>query len=67
MSVVQARADGTEVPGVGNPIRFSASPVDMSRAAPKLAADTRAVLKEVLGLADPAVDALRDKGAIGEP
>ena len=66
MSVVQARADGTEVPGVGNPIRFSASPVDMSRAAPKLAADTRAVLKEVLGLADPAVDALRDKGAIGE-
>ena len=67
LKLAQMRPDGTEVPGLGNPIRFSASPVDMSRAAPRLGADTRTVLKALLGLSDAEVDALKDGRAIGEP
>jgi crotonobetainyl-CoA:carnitine CoA-transferase CaiB-like acyl-CoA transferase len=66
LALRQTRPDGTEVPGLGNPIRFSASPVDASRAAPRLGADTRSVLKSLLGLSDSDVDALKDDHAIGE-
>jgi formyl-CoA transferase len=39
-------------PGVRNPVRFSRTAIEYERAAPPLGADTAAVLKGRLGLAD---------------
>ena len=54
------------VPGVANPVRFSATPVSYGRAAPMLGEDSRAVLRAVLGMDDAAIDALRADGIVGE-
>jgi len=42
--------DGTQVPSVANPIRYSETPVAYDKAPPALGADTDAVLTDVLGL-----------------
>ena len=59
-----ARPDGTAVPGVANPIRLSGTPVEYSRAAPALGADTDEMLAQ-LGLTSDEIGSLRQSGAIG--
>ena len=49
---------------VGNPVKYSATPVDEYRTPPTLGQHTRAVLGEVLGLDAAAMDALGSKGVI---
>jgi len=58
------RDDGTRVPGVANPIRFSSAPVGDVPAAPRLGQDTAAVLAEVLGVDVEQIDALATAGVI---
>jgi crotonobetainyl-CoA:carnitine CoA-transferase CaiB-like acyl-CoA transferase len=64
LRVELARPDGTMVPGVANPIRFSASPIAYSRPAPALGADTDAVLARLDVSADE-IRSLRQSGVIG--
>jgi crotonobetainyl-CoA:carnitine CoA-transferase CaiB-like acyl-CoA transferase len=52
------------VPMVASPIRLSATPVAHDAAPPTLGQHTREVLVEVLGLTEPEVVALREKGVI---
>ncbi|MGM0585662.1 MAG: CaiB/BaiF CoA transferase family protein [Pseudomonadota bacterium] len=52
------------IPGVANPIKFSNSEIRYRRAAPLLGEHTEEVLRELLSLDDPAIDELRDAGAI---
>ena len=53
------------LPGVANPIRFSATPIDYDRAPPLLGADTGSILNELLGT-DPAdLARLSQAGIIG--
>jgi len=59
-----ARPDGTVVPGVANPIRLSATPIEYSRPAPALGADTDDVLAR-LDLTADEIRSLRQSGAIG--
>lgn len=59
------RSDGTKVPGVRNPIRMSATPVEYHGAAPKLGEHAGAVLKDWLGVGADEIEALRTSGAIG--
>src|SRR5216683_1687346 len=54
-----------EVPLIGSNYRFSDTPVDDSRPPPSLGEHTDAVLREVAGLADADVKALREKKIIG--
>ena len=56
-----------QVPGVANPVRFSATPVRYSHAAPGLGEHTRSVLKELLSLDDDAMQALVAAGVLGLP
>ncbi len=65
LSVVQSRDDGTKTPGVANPVRFSATPVEYSRAAPALGNATEDVLGRVLGLSPEDIAKLRDSASIG--
>ncbi len=64
MRVKIPHALGVEVEHAGNPIRFSASPVDYPRAAPLLGEHTDEVLAEWLGLDAPAIAQLRRKEAV---
>jgi formyl-CoA transferase len=64
MRVKIPHALGIEVDHAGNPIRFSASPVDYPRAAPLLGEHSDEVLEEWLGLDDEAIAALRRGGAV---
>jgi crotonobetainyl-CoA:carnitine CoA-transferase CaiB-like acyl-CoA transferase len=65
LSVTLAREDGTPTPGVANPVRFSATPVEYTKAAPRLGDATEDVLKRVLGLAAQDIAKLRDSASIG--
>lgn len=51
----------------GPPVKLSATPGAAKQAAPKLGADTRAALGELLNLDAAALDALSKSGAIPEP
>jgi formyl-CoA transferase/CoA:oxalate CoA-transferase len=55
-------AGGTRI--TGPPVKLSATPGAVSHPAPKLGADTRATLAELLHLDDAALDALAESGAI---
>jgi crotonobetainyl-CoA:carnitine CoA-transferase CaiB-like acyl-CoA transferase len=57
-------ASGT-VDLLGNPLKFSASPVSYRRSPPALGAHTDEVLKEVLGLDAATIGAARAAGALG--
>jgi crotonobetainyl-CoA:carnitine CoA-transferase CaiB-like acyl-CoA transferase len=48
----------------GPPVKLSGTPVAASYPAPKLGADTRSVLAEVLHLDDKALDALTKSGTL---
>ncbi|QIG50289.1 CoA transferase [Nordella sp. HKS 07] len=65
LNVTLSRDDGTKTPGVANPVRFSGTPVEYSRAAPTLGQGTDDVLRRVLGLAPDAIAKLRDSASIG--
>ena len=49
------------VPQVGNPVKFSATPIEYRRPPPLLGEHTREVLREVLRLDEAEIDALPDK------
>jgi len=53
------------VPQVGNPLKFSATPVTYGRAPPLLGAHTASVLKERLRLSDADIAGLAARGVIG--
>jgi crotonobetainyl-CoA:carnitine CoA-transferase CaiB-like acyl-CoA transferase len=42
-------AEGKPVPGVANPIRYSATPIAYEKAPPRVGEDTEAVLERLLG------------------
>ena len=58
-----AHPDAGRVKGLGNPVKLSATPPAMRKAAPRLGEDTDAILAE-LGLDSPAIAALRAKGVV---
>ncbi len=64
MRVKIPHAFGIDVEHAGNPIKFSASPVDYPRAAPLLGEHTDEVLGEWLELDAEAIAALRRSGAV---
>ena len=59
------RGDGVQVPGVANPIQFSATPVEYEKAPPKLGDGTNAVLGQMLGLTEADIARLKDSGVLG--
>ncbi len=59
-----SRGEGTTVAQVASPLRLSRSPVRYERAPPTLGEHTRAVLREVLGLAPERIDDLAARGVI---
>ena len=65
LQIELAREDGTRAPGVANPIRLSATPIEYGKAPPKLGEGTDRVLAEVLGLGAADIARLRTSGAIG--
>ncbi len=60
----QPHATAGTVPQVANPVKFSATPVQYRRAPPVLGEHTAEVLRELLGLGDAEVDALRTNKVI---
>jgi len=50
---------------VGNPMKFSATPIPHDRAPPLLGEHTEEILRGVLGLDDGRIGALRRAGALG--
>jgi len=65
MRIELPHALGADVPLVANPLHFSATPVQYTRAPPLLGADTRALLCERLGLDEARIEALLTAGVIG--
>jgi crotonobetainyl-CoA:carnitine CoA-transferase CaiB-like acyl-CoA transferase len=59
-----AALGGAPVPLVASPLRFSETPVTYRQAPPVLGEHTDAVLRDVLGMEDGEIDALRRAGAI---
>ena len=55
------------VPGVANPVRFSATPIEYGHAAPGLGEHTDTVLAELLGLKAVELAALQGAGVIAVP
>jgi crotonobetainyl-CoA:carnitine CoA-transferase CaiB-like acyl-CoA transferase len=64
MQVKAPHAAAGEVTMVGNPIKFSGTPIVHERAPPILGEHTEEVLREVLGLAGEEIASLRAAGAI---
>jgi crotonobetainyl-CoA:carnitine CoA-transferase CaiB-like acyl-CoA transferase len=65
MQIGLTRDDGVQVPGVGNPLVFSETPVEYEKAPPRLGDGTEKILSDVLGLPDDRIAALRSSGIIG--
>ena len=64
--VVEPEAGGTgkRSPVVGNPIRFSRTPIDSAKPAPLLGVDSDEVLRTVLGKSGAEIESLRKDGVI---
>jgi crotonobetainyl-CoA:carnitine CoA-transferase CaiB-like acyl-CoA transferase len=58
------REDGVQVPGVANPIQFSATPIEYEKAPPRLGESTDQVLADLLGLDRADLARLRGSKAI---
>ncbi|MFN4143795.1 CaiB/BaiF CoA transferase family protein [Aestuariivirga sp.] len=65
MQIGLTRDDGVQVPGVANPVVFSATPVEYEKAPPRLGDGTEKVLSTVLELAPEEIERLRKAGVIG--
>lgn len=65
LKVGLTRDDGVQVPGVANPVQFSATPVEYEKAPPRLGDGTARILEEVLGLDPQRIAALMASGTIG--
>ncbi|HRX34759.1 MAG TPA: CaiB/BaiF CoA-transferase family protein [Aestuariivirga sp.] len=65
LQVGLTRDDGVQVPGVANPVQFSATPVEYEKAPPRLGDGTTRILEDVLGLDQQRIAALKASGAIG--
>ena len=55
---------GGRVPMIGNPIKFSASPVEYRDPPPKLGEHTDRVLHDLLGLSPEEIVRLRQRGVV---
>jgi len=64
MQVELTDDDGQSIPGVANPIKFSATPVNYTGASPQLAQHTQKVLKSQLSLSDAEISRLEQQGVI---
>jgi crotonobetainyl-CoA:carnitine CoA-transferase CaiB-like acyl-CoA transferase len=53
------------VRGVGSPVRLSKTPAEVRSPAPTHGQHTREVMRQVLGMSDGEIDALRAKGVLG--
>jgi crotonobetainyl-CoA:carnitine CoA-transferase CaiB-like acyl-CoA transferase len=58
------RQEGAKIPGVANPIRFSASPVAYDRPPPQLGQDTESVLRDMLEIDETSLAAMQANGII---
>ena len=65
MQVSLPHAQGGTAPGIANPIKFSATPVEYRAAPPLLGQHTESVLSEVLGYSSDDLAALRSENVIG--
>lgn len=64
MSFSLPSTDGTPIPQVANPVRFSATPVRYELPPPALGADTETVLMTRAGLSATVIAGLRERGVI---
>lgn len=64
VEIVHPAAQGGVLRLVGNPVKFSATPVDEYRAPPTLGQHTHEILGEVLGLDQAAIEVLQSKGVL---
>ncbi|MDF2764612.1 MAG: CoA transferase, partial [Rhodospirillales bacterium] len=55
---------GGQVSMIGNPIKFSATPVDYRNPPPRLGEHTGAVLSDLLGLSPEEIENLRERGVV---
>ena len=65
LQIGMTRADGVQVPGVANPIQFSATPIEYELAPPQLGENTKDVLRNTLGMAAEEIDSLAKAKVIG--
>jgi crotonobetainyl-CoA:carnitine CoA-transferase CaiB-like acyl-CoA transferase len=65
LEIELTRDDGTKIPGVANPLRFSQTPIEYRKAPPAMGEGTARVLSEVLGLTAGEIAGLRETKAIG--
>lgn len=61
LKIEMEHAAGNKVSLVGNPIRFSATPIEYKKAPPVLGEDTDTILGEILGKTDEEILSLKDK------
>ena len=67
MAASACAADGTSVPLVANPIKFSETPIGSYRAPPALGEHTREILGTLLGMDSAAMEELERSAVIGVP
>ena len=67
MRIDLPHATAGHAPGVANPVRFSATPVQYTHAAPELGAHTRQVLQQLLGLDEATLAALQSASVVTMP
>ncbi len=65
LQIGQTREDGVQVPGIANPIVMTETPIEYTKAAPRLGGDTDQVLNQLLGLTPDQVTKLRSSGVLG--
>ena len=65
MQIGLTREDGVQVPGVANPIIFSATPLEYDAPPPRLGSQTDMVLHKILRMGAPEIERMRTNGSIG--
>ena len=60
----RAGVAGGTVPMIGNPIKFSRSPVEYRDPPPRLGEHTDQVLRDLLGLTPEEIEGLRERGVV---